>query len=370
MQDERKFWVAFNIVKGVGAVRTRRLLEFFGKLSTAWEAPLESLRVAGLTERNVEALQQKRKSLDLDVYWQKLQDRKIYVLTWLDEAYPKLLMEIDQPPPVIYYRGTIDPVDDWSVAIVGTRRVTAYGKQIAQDSATYLAANGITIVSGLARGVDTLAHQAALNANGRTIAVMGCGVDIMYPPEYRKLAEGIMASGAILSDYAPGTPPEGVNFPPRNRIISGLSRATIVVEAGERSGALITAKFAVEQGRDVFAVPGSILSPMSRGTNQLILEGATLLTNPKEVLDALNYTQLVAQRSEPKSLPTEPTEVKILQALSYEPLHVDDLCAVLEMPVEKVTASLTMMELKGLVRHSGGMQYTIVRELGWDYEAD
>ncbi len=361
MQDERQYWVGFNLVKGVGAVRLRKLLDFFGKLSIAWEAPPEALRTAGLTPRALENFQQKRQTVNLETYWQKLRDKKISVLTWLDDAYPKRLLEIAQPPPVIYCRGTINPDDDWAVSIVGTRRVTTYGKQITQDIAMYLAGNGITIISGLARGVDALAHQAALNAGGRTIAVLGCGVNIIYPPEHRKLADAIIQNGALISDYAPGTPPEGVNFPPRNRIISGLSQATIVIEAGERSGALITAKFSVEQGREVFAVPGSILSPMSRGTNHLIQEGAIPLTNPKDVLDTLNYTQVAAQQTARQVLPTEPTEVKILQVLNHEPLHVDDLCAELEMPVEKVTASLTLMELKGLVRHTGGMNYMVIR---------
>ena len=184
-----------------------------------------------------------------------------------------------------------------AIALVGTRHATTYGREVTQLLATQLAHQGITIVSGMARGVDALAHQAALDVGGRTIAVLGCGVDVIYPPEHRKLAEAIIANGALLSDYAPGTPPDGVNFPPRNRIISGLSRATIVIEAGEKSGALITAKFSAEQGRDVFAVPGSILSPMSRGTNNLIAEGATPLTNPKDVLVALNYTQVAEKQS-------------------------------------------------------------------------
>jgi DNA processing protein len=368
MMDERKFWVGFNRVKGIGAVRTRRLLDFFGKLSLAWDAPLESLRAAGMTEKVIEQFQQVRHDIDLDVYWQKILDKNIQVITWMDENYPKRLKEIDQPPPVIYFRGKIESVDDWAVAIVGTRRVTTYGRQITQDTAAYLAGNGITIVSGLARGVDALAHQAALGAGGRTIAVLGSGVDIIYPSEHRKLADAIMEHGAIISDYAPGTPPDGVNFPPRNRIISGLSRATIVIEAGQKSGALITAQFANEQGRDVFAVPGSILSPMSRGTNQLISEGATPLTNPKDVLDTLGYTQIAAQQSARHELPVEPDEAKIISALGYEPMHVDDLCARLDMPIEKLTACLTMMELKGLVRQAGGMQYTVIRERSQGYQ--
>ena len=166
---------------------------------------------------------QKRKSVDLNAVWDSINKKGIKILTWLDDAYPKRLKEIDQPPPVIYYRGSILPQDEWAVSIVGTRRVTVYGRQITQDTALYLAGNGITIVSGLARGVDAIAHQAALDADGRTFAVLGCGVDIIYPPEHRKLADAIIEHGALISDYPPGTQPEGVNFPPRNRIIAGLS---------------------------------------------------------------------------------------------------------------------------------------------------
>ena len=368
--DERLYWLGFNLIKGVGVVRTRKLLDFFGKLSVAWDAPVDSLRSAGLPEKSIEFLLQKRHGLDLQRYWDELKGKGIDILTLLDESYPKRLKEIDQPPPVIYVRGGLKSDDEWAVSIVGTRRVTVYGKQITRDTSMYLAGNGITIVSGLARGVDAIAHQAALDANGRTIAVLGSGVDVIYPPEHRKLADAIIQNGAIISDYAPGTKPEGSNFPPRNRIISGLSRATIVVEAGEKSGALITAKFSVEQGRDVFAIPGSILSPMSRGTNTLIQDGAIPLTNPKDVLDALNYSQVVEHQSARVQLPTDTLEINIMQALSFEPTHVDDVCTQLNMPIEKVTAALTMMELKGLVQQAGGMQYSIVREGQMPYHTD
>lgn len=369
MQDEKKYWVGFNMVKGVGSIRLKRLLDFFGKLSVAWDAPMDALLAAGLSEKILDHFRMIRNQVDLDLYISKILEKHIQIITWQDENYPRRLMEIEQPPPVIYVRGSLKPEDDWAVAIVGTRRVTTYGKQITRDSAEYLAGNGITIISGMARGVDALAHQAALDVGGRTIAVLGCGVDVIYPPEHRKLAEAIIANGALLSDYAPGTPPDGVNFPPRNRIISGLARATIVIEAGEKSGALITAKFSAEQGRDVFAVPGSILSPMSRGTNNLIAEGATPLTNPKDVLAALNYTQVVEKQSARATLAAEPEEQAILNAMGYETIHVDELCQKLALPVEKLTATLTMMELKGMVTQSGGMQYLAIREAGQDYQA-
>ena len=304
-----------------------------------------------------------RRSLDLDRYYEQVLQGDAHVLTLLDQDYPKLLKEIDQAPPVIYVRGSLLPADEFAVAMVGTRRVTAYGQQVTRDTSTYLAGHGLTIVSGLARGVDALAHQHALQAGGRTIAVLGCGVDVIYPPEHRQLAEAIVESGALVSDYPLGTQPEGSNFPPRNRVISGLSLATIVVEAGERSGALITADFAVEQGRDVFAVPGNVFSPASRGTNRLIQKGAYVLVSPQDVLDLLDLSQVEDYKDARQVLPADTTEAKILLAMDYEPIHIDELCNKTGLPVEKVSASLTMMELKGMVQHVGGMRYAAIREM-------
>ncbi len=353
---ERDYWLAFSTVKGIGAVRFRRLLNHFGQLSRAWTASRSELLAAGLTEKLADAVLQRRNGMDPEAMLPALAKKSIEVLTWEDEAYPPYLKEIDQPPPVLYYRGTVLPEDDLAVAIVGTRNVTAYGKQLTKDTATYLTANGITVVSGLARGVDAIAHQTALEQGGRTFAVLGSGVDVIYPPEHRTLAESIVAHGALISDYPPGTQPDGVNFPPRNRIISGLSRGTVVIEAGEKSGALITAKFSIDQGREVFAAPGSVLSPMSRGTNNLLAAGAVPLTSPTVILKNLNITQ-----TRPSAEPVKPTldadEARILRALGQDTLHIDDLCGKLGTSVEKLTAELTMMELKGLVVRAKGMEY-------------
>jgi DNA processing protein len=291
----------------------------------------------------------------------------IQVLTWDDEGYPSRLKEIDQPPPILYLRGELTAEDSWAVAVVGTRRVTAYGRQVTEELASYLAQNGVTVVSGLARGVDAIAHQAALKAGGRTLAVMGNGVDRIYPPEHRALAEQILASGALLSDYAPGTPPESANFPPRNRLISGLSLAVVVVEAGETSGALITAQFAVDQGREVFAVPGNILAPQSKGTNRLIQQGAHPLLSARDVLETLNLTRVSEQRLVRKVLPTDSVEAQVLNVLAHEPLHVDEIRNQTGLPIERVSATLVMMELKGMVRQVGGMNYVAVREEQAEY---
>jgi len=223
------------------------------------------------------------------------------------------------------------------------------------------------VVSGLARGVDAIAHQAALRAGGRTLAVLGSGVDRIYPPEHRQLAGQVMVSGALLSDYPPGTPPEGANFPPRNRIISGLALAVVVVEAGETSGALITAQFATDQGREVFAVPGNILAPQSKGTNRLIQQGAHPMLAPRDLLEALNLTRVNEQRVVRLSLPGDAVEAQIVAALTNEPRHVDEIRNQTGLPIERVSASLVMMELKGLVRQAGGMNYVAVREEQSEY---
>jgi DNA processing protein len=259
--------------------------------------------------------------------------------------------------------------DEWAVAIVGTRRVTAYGRQVAEDVAATLARNGVTIVSGLARGVDSIAHQAAINAGGRTLAVLGNGVDLVYPPENKRLAAQITGHGALVSDYPLGTQPDGSNFPPRNRIISGLSLAVIIIEAGITSGALITATFAVEQGRDVFAVPGNINAPQSKGTNQLIRDGAQPLLSPQEVLEALNLTMVTEHRAARVVLPGDPIEARLFRILTQEPMHVDEIRLQANIPIETVSSTLAMMELKGMVRQVGGMNYVAVREQPESYDA-
>lgn len=363
--SERAYWLGFSQIKGVGSVRFRKLTSFFGSLKLAWEAPQSSLLSAGIPARIVEEIIKFRNSFDLAGYEDKLNRQGIRTLLWSDAAYPKYLAQIEQPPPVLYLFGEILPADDLAMAIVGTRNVTQYGRQVAYDTAAFLAANNVTIVSGLARGVDGIAHQAALDVGGRTIAVLGSGVDLIYPPEHRKLAEKIVRNGAMLSDYPPGTKPDGINFPPRNRIISGLSRGTIVIEAGERSGALITAKFSVEQNREVFAVPGSVLAPMSKGTNRLIVDGATPMNDPRQVLEFLQIQERRIDYGVQNAQPIEPLEQRVLDALGNDTLHIDDLCNQLDLSMEKLSASLTMMELKGLVQRNINMEYTKIQS--WNF---
>lgn len=368
MSDPRKYWIGFNFVKGIGPVRFQKLLDFFGKPEIAWQAPPEALREAGLGEKIAENVVRTRETISLDQEWEQIHKQGITILTWEDESYPHRLKEIDHSPPVLYVRGNLSPDDEWPVAIVGTRRVTAYGRQVTDEIASSLSRSGVTIISGMARGVDGIAHQAALSANGRTIAVLGAGVDRIYPPEHRGLADQIIEQGALISDYAPRTPPEASNFPARNRIISGLSMAVVVVEAGQRSGALITASFAADQGRDVFAVPGSIKSPQSRGTNRLIQDGACLVQDPNDILEVLSLTKLTQYRAARVVLPVDAVEAQLFQTLGHEPMHIDEIGAKTELPIDKVTATLALMELKGMVRQVGGMNYVAVREFQADYE--
>jgi DNA processing protein len=368
--DPRRYFVAFSLVKGIGSVRFRCLLDYFGQADIAWNASAEDLHQAGLSKKIIQNLLEVRSNISVDKVWERIQDLGITIITWDDECYPRRLLEIDQPPPVLYVRGEIHPEDAWSVAVVGTRRVSAYGRQIAEDVAITLARNGITVISGLARGVDAIAHQAAVNAGGRSIAIMGNGVDRIYPPENRKLAEQIISKGALVSDYPPGTPPEASNFPPRNRIISGLSMAVVVIEAGDTSGALITASFAADQGREVFAVPGNITAPQSKGTNRLIYNGAIPLLDPRDILEVLQLTMVSQQQEASVVLPSDALEAQLYTAIGNEPLHVDEIRARTNLPIEQVTSTLALMELKGMVRQVGGMQYVVLRENKNVYQVD
>jgi DNA processing protein len=365
--NDKRYWIGFNLIKGIGAVRMQALIQHFGDLEDAWKAKPADLAQAGLGLKVIERIVQAREQVDLEKVWKKIESQNIHIMTWEDEAYPQRLKEIDQPPPVLYLRGDYLPDDLFAVAIVGTRRATPYGRQITEELASFLATHGITVVSGLARGIDAIAHQTALKAGGRTIGVLGSGVDKIYPPEHRALADKMIESGAIVSDYAPGTPPDATNFPPRNRIISGLSLAVVVIEAGETSGALITAEFAAEQGREIFAVPGSILAPQSKGTNKLIQNGALPLLSVNDLMQALDLTRMGDQKAARKIIPADETEARLMSVLSLEPLHVDEIRNQTELPIEKVSATLALMELKGMVRQVGGMNYVAVREVQSDY---
>ena len=368
--SDLKYWLGFNYVSGIGPAKVQALLGHFGNLAAAWSASESQLRDIGFDARALESLREARQTLDLDHYAAQVEASGAHALTWDNPDYPALLRQIPAAPPVIYVRGRFEPVDQWAVAVVGTRRLSAYGRLMANDLAGGLARNGITIVSGLARGIDGVAHRAALEAGGRTIAVMGCGIDRVYPPEHRDLAHAIVdGHGAIVTDFPLGTEPSSANFPARNRLISGLSLGVLVIEAGERSGALITTRFALEQDREVFAVPGNINSPVSVGANRLIQQGAKLVMGIEDVLEELNLRMAGEQAAATVALPDSAEEAALLSQLSSQPLHVDELGRLTGMPSYLVSSTLTLMELKGMVQQTGGMNYVRLREPEVVYDA-
>lgn len=356
-----RYYLGFNLVPGIGPTRLASLIEVCGSVEAAWHATPGDMMSAGLDKKRSGALMKARRELDLDARLEQITRTGVHLLTIEDDDYPPLLAHAPNAPPLLYVRGTLSSTDDWAIAVVGTRSPTTYGKEATHQIVTELARNGVTIVSGLASGIDSVAHKAALEADGRTIAVLGCGVDIIYPDRNRALAEQIIEHGALISDYPIGTRPLGANFPPRNRIISGLSRGTLVTEAGEKSGALITVEFALEQGRDVFAVPGSIFSQKSKGVHALLRNGAVLASGAQDILEELNMTAVSMQQEVAAVLPEDPTEATLLLHLSKEPQHVDALCRASGMAAPQVAATLAMLELKGYVRQVGTMEFVLAR---------
>jgi len=367
--NELKYWVGFSKVPGIGRVKVSQLLEYFTTLEHAWKAPAAELKKAGLDLKTADNVVNLRARISPDAEMDNMEQYRVKALACDSSAYPQRLKEIYDYPLVLYVRGTLLPEDECCLAVVGTRRATVYGRQVAEELVTDLARNGITIISGLAKGIDSIAHRAALEAGARTIAVFGCGLDIVYPAENAKLAREIMEHGALISEYPLGTRPKADNFPRRNRIMSGLSLGVLVIEAGESSGALITANQAVDQNRDVFAVPGSILSPASRGTNHLIQEGAKLVRNYVDILEELNLAMMAQQLEMKELLPVDKTESLLLKQLSREPSHIDEICRNSGLAAALVSSSLTMMELKGMVKQVGGMNYVLAREMKEEYQA-
>src|SRR4051794_9403466 len=359
MIDETAYRVALSRVAGIGPVRTLALLDFFGSAEEAWLASAADLQMAGLDPRTADNLLLLRRSLDLDKEMARLENSGARVLTWESNEYPERLREAPGSPAVLYIMGELTESDHWAVGVVATRRFTTYGHQVTERLSAALAAAGVTVVSGLARGIDTIAHRAALDAGGRTVAVLGSGLDVISPAENRQIVTRIVSEGlgAVVSEYPLGTQPDAMNFPPRNRIISGMSLGVLVVEAAEKSGALITVTFALEQGRDVFSVPGPITSRMSDGTNKLLKLGAKCVTSARDILEELNMDMVTEHVEAARSLPSDPTERMLLNFLQDASQHIDELTNKSGLPASTISAVLTMMELKGMVRHIGGMQY-------------
>ena len=337
------------------------LVEHFGSPRTAWEAGLKELSKAPrLGLEGAEGLARRRSQIDPTREASRLDSLGITFACHTDPHYPENLLQIYDPPPVVFLKGQIKSSDSLSIAIVGSRKPSPYGRAVAEKLAVDLAALGITIVSGMARGIDTEAHRGALAGGGRTLAVLGCGLDVVYPRENLRLMEQIAGRGAVISEFPPGSPPEAWHFPVRNRIISGLSRGTVVVEASERSGALITADFALEQGRDVMAVPGNVVNALSRGPHRLIKQGARLVEGAGDILDEIGLEKLfpVPEAGQGGKMKMSGEEQALYSLLSLEPVSLDELISKSGLAPQKVMAALMYLEIKGLTRQLPGKFYT------------
>lgn len=300
VNPQAKYYNAFNLINGIGPVTFKKLLTHFESLENAWSANINEFTSLGLNRPTLEQIRTQRLKINPDWQMERLAKEKIDLITIEDKNYPKLLKEIYAPPALLYVKGKFEPNDESSLAIVGTRKLTDYGRQITSLITTDLVKAGLTIISGLAKGIDTIAHQTALKAKGRTIAVLGTGIDkqSIYPTVNRYLAEEITRSGALISEFPIGTQPLAQNFPQRNRIVSGLSLGVLIIEAPMKSGALITTRNALEQNRDVFAIPGHILSPNSLGPNSLIKMGAKLVSQADDILKELNLPNTFSRKKE------------------------------------------------------------------------
>ena len=370
---ERMQWVALRRA-GLGSESFRSLIAHFGSIAEAWEAPSGTVREAGLRPQYVRGFQRARREFAPERELEALERHGVGTLTWEDEAYPSLLQEIPQSPPVLFVRGSAEPQFEQALAVVGTRRVTAYGREVCEQFCGAVARAGVAIVSGLARGIDSIAHRVAVDEGAPTVAVLAGGIDGIYPKENAGLAERVMAHGCVLSEYPPGVKTRADYFPRRNRIISGLARATLVIEAGVTSGALHTAHHALEQNREVFATPGSVFSQQSAGANRLIRESAAkLVGSAEELCEELNLLSLGTQLSleapsrTPREAPagaaveTSAEEGRVLHWLEEGPLHVDEVARRAELPIEVVTGALLTLELRGLVRQQGPLTYLRTR---------
>lgn len=358
-------WIALRAVEGIGPVLFRRLLERFDTPEKVLAAPPGALAaVRGVTSQIVEAIANRACRRFAEVECRKVEDAGVRLLTFLDAEYPRQLFEIGDPPPLLYLRGAI-PVWEPAVAVVGSRRATREGLKAAELLAAELAAAGVLVVSGLARGIDTAAHRGALAGDGSTVAVLGCGVNVDYPPENKGLAEQIAETGCIISEFPMDTQPLAEHFPRRNRIISGLSRGVLVVEAVEKSGSLITARYALDQGREVMAVPGQISSAACRGSNRLIKDGAQLVDCIDDILDAVRVSKpdqmlpLFGQHTVQERCSMTPREAAVYELVAQGPRHLDEITQALELTPGEVSAMVLGLELKGMLQQLPGSYYSL-----------
>ncbi len=373
MFERLKYWIWLASLDSMGPRKMNLLLDMFGDPLNLWHcSPDELKKISFLNENNLNQLADRKRREYSSACLEELKAKGIRVITIRDPEYPELLRHIYDPPAVLFVRGTLH-CDEKMIAIVGSRKASAYGAKVAYTLAYKLSKAGFVIISGMAKGIDTQAHRGALEAGGRTVAVLGCGIDNVYPPENRGLAERIVQNGAVASEYLPGSKPMPYNFPARNRIISGMSLGTIVVEAGEKSGSLITAGYALDQGREVFAVPGNIDSMNSVGTNRLIKEGAKPVTDVKDVLEEFGITSDTRhcisgnERANRKATffpPNLSDEEKILlKCLAEGRQHIDIIAAKCGMDSASISALLTMMELSGFVHQLPGKYFEIDEKL-------
>lgn len=353
------YLLALHSVDGLGPIRLKAMLDYFKEPKLAWEADASEIRKIGVPQPVVNLLLETRKNLDPQNYMESIKNAGIKWMTIYDESYPKNLKEIYDPPVVLYYKGEILPKDENAIGVVGTRKMTGYGKAVTKQLVEDLVNAGLTIVSGLARGVDSQAHSTALEESGRTIAVLGGGLNNIYPFENQQLAEKIIdGHGAIISEYPSDYPSLPGNFPSRNRIIAGLSKAVLVTEAAEDSGSLITAKLAVEGGREVFAVPGPITSSLSKGPIDLIKMGAKAVFDASEILEELGMKKVQSAKGKVQSLvELSEEERKVLECLENDTLHIDEIGRKLNIPSATVSALLIKMEIKGLLQNLGNGNY-------------
>lgn len=364
--DKVRHWLELSLIPGVGPKTFLRLLDHFGSPENALKSSRSALeRVKGVSAAVAEAIG-RGAGPELDKSLGLIEKHNITVVTFDDPAYPERLKQIHDPPPLLYVKGTLEAADANAVSIVGSRRATHYGKSVAGRLSGDLARMGITVVSGLAYGVDAAAHKGALDAGGRTIAVLGCGVDVVYPRANSKIYERIPASGAIVSEFPMGCQPDAGLFPLRNRIVSGLSLGTLVVEAPRKSGALITARHALEQNREVFAVPGNIFSPYGEGCHRLIKDGAKLVENVYDIISeiesGLSEIKIgdLAAGSGAAGAPDKKMsadEKKVFNFLSMVPVHIDDIIEQCDLTASRAAGALMTLELNGLIRQLSGKQF-------------
>lgn len=363
MNWETKYFHAFNLIPDISPLRFKRLLSYFPNLKEAFLSPLLELKRAGLEEKIAQKILTFRSQIDPEKELDRVKKQNIDIITLKDKGYPSLLKEIYNPPALLYVRGKIKNQNGFYLAVVGTRKPSSYGRQATFQLIGLLAQTKITIVSGLALGIDALAHQASLDFGAHTVAVLGGGSDdqSIYPRSNFGLAQKILErGGGLLSEYPPGTRPLPQNFPQRNRIISGLSLGTLVIEAGEKSGTSITARAALEQNREVFAVPGSIYSLNSRGTNNLIKMGAKLVSCVQDILDELNLDLIVKPAQKEDISPASQEEATLLKYLSAEPTHIDALIEKSKLSSSQISPTLTIMEMQGKVRNVGSGNYVLI----------